>query len=260
MSRRTGVADGEGAAAGETDFAFFHQGHDGVLDDFGVNFKLGDFVAFAHRLEDGVGGVADAGLDGQKALGNEAFFEFAGEELGDVVANASGGFGDGGEAADFIGGVGLDDADNLAGIDLDDGGTGAIGGAQDGEGLAVRRIIGFVNIVEAVEGGGMEAVQLDDDFVGDAAVGGGGADGGCQDDFTGVGDVAGLDDGPMDRAEKAVADGLREHREVHVEEAGAAFVDAFAEVGVILVRRAEEDGVGFGEGAVEGTCRWRRQS
>jgi len=94
-------------------------------------------------------------------------------------------------------------------------------------------------------------VQLDDDFIRHAGVSRGGPDGGGESDFAGGGNIAGLDDGVIHRAEKAVADGLRRHGEVHVEKLGAALVDALAEVGVGLVGGAELDGVGEREGAIE---------
>jgi hypothetical protein len=100
--------------------------------------------------------------------------------------------------------------------------------------------------------GGIAAVQLDEDPVGLVAKGGCGADGGGEDDPAPGGHVTGFHDGPIHVAEKAVAGDLRHQGEVHVAKGGLALVDAVAEVVVGLVGRAETDGAGFGEGAVEG--------
>ena len=55
----------------------------------------------------------------------------------------------------------------------------------------------------------------------------------------------------MHRTQKAVAGGLRHQRQVHVEEARLSGIDARTQRRVGLVRRAEADGVGLGQGAVE---------
>ena len=71
------------------------------------------------------------------------------------------------------------------------------------------------------------------------------------DDRAVVGDVGGLEDGPGELAEEAVAHVLRQHAQVHVEEAGLAAVDALPQVRVGLVGRAPRNGVGARQLAVE---------
>ena len=80
----------------------------------------------------------------------------------------------------------------------------------------MRRVFGFVDVVEAAQGLGMEPVQLDQDFVRDPAKGGRGADRCGKGNFAGSSDIAGFDHRPVDGAKKAVANGLRQLRQVHV--------------------------------------------
>ena len=97
----------------------------------------------------------------------------------------------------------------------------------------------------------MVGVELDQDLVGEAEVGVGGADGGGQDDAAAGGDVASLGDGEVHGAEEAIADDLGNQRQVHVDKTDFAGVDLFAQSGAGLVGGAEADGVGFGQGGVE---------
>src|SRR4051794_29057195 len=55
----------------------------------------------------------------------------------------------------------------------------------------------------------------------------------------------------MDTPKESVADILRQAREMHVEELSLASIDTFAEVRVGLIRRAETDGFGACESAIE---------
>jgi hypothetical protein len=68
-------------------------------------------------------------------------------------------------------------------------------------------------------------------------------------------DVADLDDGPIELAEESVAHRLRQLRQVHVEKLRFAGVDAFAQFGIALVRRAEFDRIALGQHAVKRRAR-----
>ena len=214
--------------------------------------NLGIFGMRAHRFEDGVGGVAHAGLDGQEAGRDKAALQFGSEETGHVFADARGGVGDGAEGAAFIGLIGFDDAGDFLRVHFDGGRADAVGGAKNGNGLAMRRVFGLVNVVEAPQRVGMETIEFNQDFVRHAAKGGRGADGGGQSNFAGSGDIAGLNDRPVNRPKKAVANGLGQLREVHVKEFGPSLVDALAQIGVVLIGRAEKDGVGARQRAIQG--------
>ena len=146
----------------------------------------------------------------------------------------------------------LDDAGDAGRVHLDDGRADAVGSRVNGDLAAVRRIGRLVNVVHAEQRGWMAMVQLDDDLVGLVAEGGRASHRGCEHDAAAGGQVAGLHHGPMHRAQKAVARHLRHQRQVHVEEAGLAGVDARAQTPESdLVGRAEADGVGLGQRAVE---------
>ena len=60
-----------------------------------------------------------------------------------------------------------------------------------------------------------------------------------QSDFAGSGNIASLDHRPMDWAKKTVTHGLRQCDKCMSKKLRAPFVDAFAQVGIVLVRRAE---------------------
>ena len=92
----------------------------------------------------------------------------------------------------------------------------------------------------------MKAVEFYDDFISFVTKGRTRANRGGQGDLAGIGYVARLDHGPMDGAKKSIPHGLRHHRQVHVEESGFAFVDAFTEIGVRLIGCAEQNGLGLG--------------
>jgi hypothetical protein len=55
----------------------------------------------------------------------------------------------------------------------------------------------------------------------------------------------------MHMTEKAVADVLRCHRQVHVEELSTTFIDAFAQRGIRLIRRAEAHRISVGERSIQ---------
>jgi len=96
------------------------------------------------------------------------------------------------------------------------------------------------------------AVDFDEDFVCLGEKGGGGSDAGGEEDFAIGGNVGGFDDGPVHFSEEAVAQVLRQQGKVHVEEMGFPGVDAFAQILVRLIGRAELDGIRSGEFAIEG--------
>jgi hypothetical protein len=95
------------------------------------------------------------------------------------------------------------------------------------------------------------AVELDDHLVRDGAEGRRRADRGGEHDLAAGKHVAGLDHRELHLAEEAVAHGLRQHRQVHVEELHLAGVDLLPQVRIGLVGRAEEHRVGLGQLAVE---------
>src|SRR6516225_1741644 len=97
----------------------------------------------------------------------------------------------------------------------------------------------------------MTAVQFDYDLVGHTAERWAGADRGGEHESAACGHVAGFDDRPMDGTQMAIADGLRHHRQVQIEELHLAFVDERAQFGLGLVGGAEADSISAGKCTVE---------
>ena len=142
------IAHRQRATAGEADFAALDQRNDGVLNHLGVHVEPGDFGMRAHGIEHGVGGVADAGLDGQKARRDQPALQFGGEKIGHVFADARGRVGDGAERAAFIGLIGFDNAGDFLRVHFDHGRADAVGRGEEWEwagdeaGVRVRRCRG----------------------------------------------------------------------------------------------------------------------
>lgn len=248
-------AEGEGGAAGEGDISLLHEADDGVLHDFREELKWRDLRVASHGPENGVGDVADAGLDGEKLFRNASGAEFRGEEGGDVLANLQGGGVGLFELGDLVGQIGSDDPDDLAGIDAHGATANAVVSRGHRNGQADGGIVGFIDVVDAPQTDRVELVEFDEDFVGFLAESGSGSDRGGENNLTIGGDVAGLHDGEVEFSEKAVADVLRQHREVHVEEVSSAFVDGFAEGTVRLIGGAPGNGVGTGKFSIERVAR-----
>ena len=80
-------------------------------------------VGGGEATNDGIGDVADAGLEGKEVVGESAVFDFILEEVHDVASNGLGGVIDVGEGSAVIGEVGLDDGDDLGLIDVHDVGA-----------------------------------------------------------------------------------------------------------------------------------------
>jgi hypothetical protein len=99
---------------------------------------------------------------------------------------------------------------------------------------------------------GVKMVQLDDHFLRAAEERWRSSDRSGERDLSVRRDVAGLDHGPVELTEETAAHLLGQVREVHVEEAGLAGVDALPQRLVALVGRPPGNGVGPGEFAVEG--------
>jgi hypothetical protein len=108
----------------------------------------------AERQEDRVGDIADAGLNGQEALGQAPGDELVRQEFGYVFADFFGGGIAGSEGARFILEVRFDDADDFFGRDGDDGRADAVAGRVDRDLAAVGRIGGLVDVVNAEKRGG----------------------------------------------------------------------------------------------------------
>ena len=155
-----GEADGSGR--GEVETSRVEQVEEGVLDDLGPDLEVAE-VGLVETTDDGVGDVADTGLQGQKRLGETTTGDLVLEELDEVAGNLEGaliglGVGEGGVLV-----VGLDDADDLFRVDGDGGGADAVLDAGDEVGLAAGREVCHCDVVEALEGG-EGGVDLDDDL------------------------------------------------------------------------------------------------
>ena len=84
-----GEADGGGG--GEVEVAAVEEVEEGVLQDFGPHFEFGEVVAVREAADDGVGDVADAGLEGEEVGGEAVLGDFVFEEVDEVGGDGAGG-------------------------------------------------------------------------------------------------------------------------------------------------------------------------
>lgn len=149
---------------GVVELARVEQVEEGVLDNLGPDLEVLE-LGLVQATDDGVGDVANAGLEGEEVLGHAALGNLVLKELDQVAGDLARGLILGGVGAGGIPVVGLDDGDNLGGVDLDRGGSDAVLDGGDVEGLAVGGKVGEGDVVETLErrDGG---VDLDDDLDG----------------------------------------------------------------------------------------------
>ena len=203
----------------------------------------------------GVGDVAHARLQRQEGRWDDTPLHVGYEEVCHVLSNLVRQRVAGSERAGFVGPVGLHYADDFLWIHLDVGGADAVAGLIDGDFAAVGRVEGFVHVVQAHGGFAVRGVQLHDDFVGQAAHGGGDASGSSQIDFAVRGHLAGFDDGYVHLAHEAVAQFLGHLREVDVVVGNFAVIHSLAKVLVGGVGCAVADGLCFGQDTVARVAR-----
>ena len=178
-------------------------------------------------------------MDGQEGLRHESALQFGGEEIRHVAPDARRRFRHFAEPAGLVRRIGVHHGHDLFRVHLDHRRADAVGGAEKGQGIAVGRVFGLIDVVHPAQHVRVEFIQFDDDLVRHVGVGRGGTHRGSERDLARVRDVAGLDDRIMHRSEEAVAHILRGHGKMHVEELRPALVDALAQLGAGLVGRAE---------------------
>lgn len=147
---------------GVVELARVEEVEEGVLDDLGPDVEVLE-LGLVEAADDGVGDVADAGLQGQQVLGEAALGDLVLEELNQVVSDAERVLVGGGVVGGGVLVVGLDDGDDLGGVNGHGLGSDAVSDAGDLVGLAVGREISEGDVVKALEGGN-GGVDLDDDL------------------------------------------------------------------------------------------------
>ena len=132
----------------------------------------------AHGAENGIGGVAHARLDGKEGLWDQAAAQFAGQKISHILTDLRRGLVRFAERAGFVRGIIEDQGDNFVWVDFNGGRADAVRGPENGQRIAIWRVLRLVNVVKAAQRDRMKAVQFDDDFVGLSAKSRGSADGG----------------------------------------------------------------------------------
>lgn len=150
----------------EVKVATVEEVQEGVLQDFGPDLQVGEVgTALAETTDDGVGDVANAGLNGEQVLGQTTVLDLVLEELDQVGGDGLGALVLGGVGLGLVGVIGFDDGDDLLGVDGDIGSSNTVFGGHNQVGLTTGREIGAHDIVQAFERG-TGRVHLDNDLVG----------------------------------------------------------------------------------------------
>src|SRR5258708_22211629 len=111
---------------------------------------------------------------------------------------------------------------NLLRIHLHGWRANAIRWPEDRQRIAIRRILGLVDIMEAAKGGRMKPIHFDDDLISDSAESRGSANRRAEGYFARLADVAGFDHRPLYRADETIADGLGHPPRTHIEKSRTA--------------------------------------
>jgi hypothetical protein len=217
-------------------------------------------VVCAERSEYRIGDIAYAGLQRQELRGDPSGTHFRNQKLSDVVPDLLGDRSRRAERSAFIREVRFDDADDFGGLHCRQRRADAVGNTVDRNFAAVRRIVRLVDIMHSQQRGRMPVVQFDQNLLGFRKKSGSGAHRCREDDASAGRHVAGLNHGPVHGPEEAVADYLRQHRKVHIDEARAAGIDPRPQVRIRLVRRTETDSIRARQRAIQRwSCRCSRQ-
>ncbi len=144
----------------------------------------------------------------------------------------------------------MDDSDYLRGVDFDCRDTDTVVRGENGYFVTVRGIGGEIDVVQAEHFGLELSVQLEDDLFSLLYVGGDVSDAGSENELSVVGDVGDFDDCFVNITVETVSYFLRELGEVEVEVVAIVRVDAFAQIGCVLVGSALAESVSACEGTI----------
>ena len=191
-----------------------------VLEHLGIDAEVGYLGAVAQSAQHGICTAAHTTLQVQEGAGNLTALEVSQQEVGYVLANLVGNGVGILEGTCLIGDITLYHTDNTVGIHLNVGLADAVTGLRNHDGGAVRVVLNLIDVVNAHAAGFVEGVQLDDDTLCSQTAYGGADAAGCgQVDMSLVAhllDGAGLDDGPVDIAQVALANLSGHVREIQV--------------------------------------------
>lgn len=135
---------------------------EGVLDDLSPDGEVLE-LGLGQTTDDGVGDVANAGLERQEIRRHTAPGDLVLEELDQVAGDSTRGVVGIGVGAGGIPVVRLDDSNNLGGVNRHRGGTNAVSDISDVVRLAVGGQVGKGDVVKTMERGN-GGVDLDDDL------------------------------------------------------------------------------------------------
>jgi len=158
--------EADGGCGCEVQVTAVEEVEEGVLQDFGPHLEVVEVgAALGKTTDDGVGDVADTGLNGEQVRGQTAVLDLVLEELDQVGGDLLRGLVLGGVGLSLVRVVGLDDGDDLLGVDGDVRGSDTVLGSHDQVWLTAGRKIRHHDIVQTLERG-TGGVDLDDDLVG----------------------------------------------------------------------------------------------
>lgn len=107
-----------GCGGSVVELARVEEVEESILDDLGPDLEVLE-LGLVETSDNGVGDVADTGLQREKVGGHAALGDLVLEELNQVAGDLAGGIVHGGVGAGGIPVVGLDDGNDLGGVDFD---------------------------------------------------------------------------------------------------------------------------------------------
>jgi len=233
-------AEADRGRSREVELARVEEVEESVLDHLGPYIEV-LVVAVGKTTNDGIGNVADTGLQGQEVLGKAAVLDFVVKELDEMAGNDGRALVGGGVGKCLVPVVGLDDTDNPLGVKRDRSAANAVLDTHDEVGLAVRRQVCHGDVVQTLETR-EGCVDLDDDFVRNLHQLRGCTDRCTGDDTAILENVCRLDNDDIEVwvfsvfGVEAVDEICREHGQVLVKEVDLALVDALGNGLANLVR------------------------
>ncbi|KAG5290760.1 hypothetical protein I7I50_00612 [Histoplasma capsulatum G186AR] len=157
--------ESDGGGSGEVQVAGVEEVEEGVLKHLGPHAQVAEVgAAGAETPDDSVGNVSNAGLDGEKVVGEMAHFHFMLEKFDDVFGNSMRSCVRWGVWLRPVGIVGFNNGNDLLGINWDVCSSDAVFGCHNQIWFSPWRLVAHSDVMEAFERRS-RGIDLDDYFL-----------------------------------------------------------------------------------------------
>lgn len=226
-----GLAECHRRARGEDQLAGIEQGYRAVLQHLAIHGQLFK-GAMDQSIENGIGDIADAGLKRVEAIAEPSLLDFIRKEVGEMSGNGNGFRVRRGERGGTIEFVCENNGRYIVGIDRNGMRADPAVAGDDRNGIAKGPFARNIDVVQALELGGMARIELDDDLLGGQSERRGIADRSGRHDAAVLGDCHRLDDRDIDGLHLMRAQEFDRFRKMLVDEQDVALIDRITQSGV----------------------------